>query len=206
MPAEFHQVEQNSEEWLRLRAGIPTASEFKKLLTSQGKPSTQIQDYAAVLAAELYAGKPLESWEGNQWTQRGHELEPEARASYEFIHDVEVVRVGFVTNYGAGCSPDSLVGDHGMLEIKCLSPWRHVQALAYWHKHRKCPPDYYPQTQGQLLVCEREWVDLRFHHPELPSLEIRIERAESYLDALLKQIAAVREQRDRLVEMLQEAA
>lgn len=195
-------IEQGTEEWHALRAGRPTASEFSKLVTGTGKPSTQIADYAAVLAAELFAGKPLDRWEGNSATERGSELEPIARASYEFDSGVEVVQVGFVTNFDAGCSPDGLVGDDGLTEYKCQLAKGHVQTLAYWHKHRKCPPAYYPQVQGQLLICEREWSDLNFYHPDLPPLVIRVTRDEPYMRELLKGIRAVNEQRDALTEVL----
>lgn len=202
MPLELHDCEQNSEEWYALRAGLATASEFSKLVTGTGKASTQLGDYAATLAAELYAGKPLERWEGNGATDRGHELEPVARANYEFDHDIEVVRVGFVTNFEAGCSPDGLVGSEGLHELKCQLAKGHVQTLAYWHKHRKCPPAYYPQCQGQLLICEREWDDLNFWHPDLPPLVIRVTRDEAYIRELMRGIKAVNEERDRFVAML----
>lgn len=203
---EFHDVEQGTDAWFALRAGTPTASEFDKLVTGTGKPSTQLSGYAATLAAELYAGRPLERWEGNHATARGHEIEPEARAAYEFLHDVQAVQVGFVTNHGAGCSPDSLIGDRGLLEIKSQMAKGHVETLAYYRKHQKAPPGYLPQVQGQLLVCERDWVDLSFYHPDLPGLIVRVERDEAYIRALLVGIRAVLAERDELVEMLRAAA
>ena len=205
MAMQIHECDQNSDDWYALRAGLPTASEFSKLVTGTGKVSTQLGDYAAVLAAEMFAGKPLERWEGNGATERGHELEPLARANYEFQHDVEIERVGFVTNFNAGCSPDGLVRDVGLTEFKCQLAKGHVQTLAYWHKHKKCPPTYYPQCQGQLLICEREWDDLNFYHPDLPPLVIRVARDEAYIRELLKGIKAVCEQRDELIEMLRAA-
>ena len=203
-------IEQGSEQWHALRAGIPTASEFDKLVTGTGKPSTQITGYAATLAAESYAGRPLDRWQGNAATERGHEFEPEARADYEFTNDVEAVQVGFITNYGAGCSPDSLIGDDGVLEIKCQLAKGYVETLAYWNKHKRCPPGYIPQTQGQLLICDRDWVDLLFYHPDPKlwecRLTIRMGRDEAYIRALLQGIKAVLAERDELVEMLRAAA
>lgn len=205
MAMQVHTLEQGTPEWYAIRAGRPTASEFSKLVSGTGKPSTQIGDYAATLAAELYAGKPLDRWEGNGATDRGHEMEPMARANYEFQHDVEVVQVGFVTNFDAGCSPDGFVGADGLTEYKCQLAKGHVQTLAYWRKHGRCPPAYYPQVQGQLLICEREWDDLNFFHPELPPLVIRVERDEAFIREILRGIRAVNEQRDALVEMLRAA-
>ena len=195
-------IEQGTEEWHALRAGRPTASEFSKLVTGTGKASTQLSDYAATLAAELYAGKPLERWEGNSATERGHEIEPLARANYEFQREVEIVQVGFVTNHGAGASPDGLVGAVGLVEIKSQQAKGHVQTLAYYRKNGRVPPSYLPQVQGQLLICDREWNDLMFYHPDLPGLTVRIERDEAYIRELLKGIGLVIEQRDELAEML----
>lgn len=203
---EIHNMEQGTEEWFAARYGIPSASEFSKLITGEGKPSTQMSDYAAMLAAERYAGSQLERWEGNQWTERGHELEDDARADYEFLRGVTVELTGFVTNHGAGCSPDGLVGDDGLHEIKCLSPHRHVSALAYHKKHGKVPASYIPQLQGQLWVCERQWNDITFYHPNLPGLTVRVERDESYIDKLAARVALCIEKRDEFISTLREAA
>jgi hypothetical protein len=202
----IHDCEQNSEAWYGLRAGLPTASEFPKIITGTGKASAQVSDYAAQLAAEMFAGRPLDRWEGNAATERGHEIEKIARANYEFERELTVDRPGFITNYGAGCSPDGLVGTDGIHEIKCQLAKNHVQTLAYYYKHRTCPPGYVPQVQGQLLICEREWNDLHFFHPDLPSVVIRIKRDEPYIAALRSGIKTVLAERDALVAMLRSAA
>jgi hypothetical protein len=199
-------VEQGTDEWFAARVGIPTASSFSRLVTGTGKASSQLSDYAAELAADMYAGKPLERWGGNEATERGHETEPQARYSYEFDNGVEVVKVGFIVNHGAGCSPDGLVGDDGLHEIKCQMAKGHVQTLAYYSKNKACPPGYLPQVYGQLLICEREWCDLSFFHPDLPGLTVRVVRDESYMAELLRGIKAVCEERDKLVEMIRSAA
>ena len=198
-------IEQGSEAWRVARAGMPTASEFKRMITSQGEPSKQMADYAAHLAAELYAGKPLDRWEGNQWTERGHEIEAEARAAYEFFSGVSVAQVGFITNHGAGCSPDGLAADH-LVEIKCLSAKVHVQTLAYHAKHGRCPPDYIPQARGQMLLCDKPVVNMYFYHPDLPPLCVAIERDETFETALLYQIKATLAERDRFVDIIRGAA
>ena len=71
------EVDQNSEDWHRARIGIPTASEFGKMLTGTGKPSTQVDDYAAQLAAEIYSGVPMKSFRGNV---NGGNLERQSQA------------------------------------------------------------------------------------------------------------------------------
>jgi len=198
----IHEIAQGSDEWFALRAGIPTASEFSKIVTSKGDLSKSISGYAATLAGEYYAGKPLDRWEGNQHTERGNELEPVARSNYEFDTDAEVQLIGFVTNFNAGCSPDALAGDVGLLEIKCPTAKVHVETHAYVAKHNKCPTTYVAQTQGQMLICEREWCDLMFYHPELPSLTIRQYRDEGFIRGLMVGISAVIAERDRFLEIL----
>ena len=154
-----HDVEQGSDAWRKLRAGVPSASCFDKIITSTGAESKQRAGYAKTLAAELYSGSPLDdAWTGNKWTERGKELEDEAVRWYEFDQDVKTERVGFVTtdDGSAGCSPDRFVGTHGLLEIKCLKSENHVDAIMYFRKHGAPPTDYIQQTQGQLMVTGRQ--------------------------------------------------
>lgn len=196
------QVKQGTDDWLLARVGLATASQFSLLITGTGKPSASLEGYAATLAADKYAGRPLERWTGNAATERGHELEPIARANYEFVHGVSVEQVGFITNFGAGCSPDGLVGADGLHEIKNQMPKGHVETLAYYSRHKSCPPGYMPQVQGQLLICEREWCDLDFFSEDLPTLTVRIGRDEDYIACLLEQIERVNEKRDEYLQML----
>lgn len=199
-----HNVEQGTPEWFALRAGKPTASEFSKLITSTGEPSKSMAGYAITLAGEMYAGKPLDAWEGNAYTERGKILEADARRAYAFLNDVEPETVGFVSNDAVqyGCSPDSLINREGILEIKCLKAENHIKAILYHKKHKKCPPDYVQQTQGQLFVCELPWCDLYFHHPDLPPLIIRQERDEAIIKSIADQIQNVINERDKILEEL----
>lgn len=199
-------VEQGTPEWDALRLSIPTASEFGRIITSEGKASTQIDTYAARLAADAFAGAAVDHWAGNRSTERGHELEDEARLAYEFLNDIEVTRIGFVMNSGAGASPDGLIGDDGLHEIKCLEAAAHVQAIAYWQKHRRCPSKYIPQVQGQMLICDRDWCDLTLFHPELPELTIRVRRDGAFLEKLAGRISTCIEKRDAYLEALRAAS
>lgn len=201
----IHDVVQNSDAWLELRRGIPTASSFAKLVTGTGKMSDSWQDYAAELAADAYAGKSLDAWEGNRWTERGHEMEPLAVAAYEFFRDAETEEAGFMVYQGAGASPDRLVGETGLLEIKSLSPKEHVKVLAYHDKHGKAPPKYYPQLQGEIRCCVRDWVDLAFFHPDLPLLVVRHDRDDGFISLLDEAIAKVCQRRDELLDVLSRA-
>jgi len=200
----IHNVEQGTPEWFALRAGMPTASEFSKIVTSVGEASKSMQGYAITLAGEMYAGKPLDVWEGNSHTERGKVLEEEASKMYAFLHDVEPAQVGFVTTDDAlsGCSPDRFIGDDGLTEIKCLKAENHIKAIMYYKKHKKCPPDYVQQTQGQMFICERAWCDLFFYHPDLPRLTIRVERDDKFINCLKDHIGKVIIERDRILSDL----
>lgn len=205
----IYDIEQGTPEWFQARAGIISASMADKLVTSTGAASKQMADYASQLAGELFAGMPLDTWKGNQWTERGHELEPQARGAYQIVTDYEVTQAGFITDdanvYGA--SPDGMIYDKegglaGLLEIKCLSAKKHVQALDYYDAKGKAPPTYIPQTQFQILVTGARWNDLMYYHPYLPSLVIRQHHIEKVTSTLKAQIIACQVERDRLVNIL----
>lgn len=199
-----HDVEQGTDEWLRLRAGLPTASEFSKLVTGTGKASTQVENYAHQLAAEAFAGEPLDRWEGNQWTERGHEMEDRARAWYEnTFPERAVTRVGFITDDLAGASPDSLVDDDGLLEIKCLKASNHVGVIMYYERMKKLKPDYVAQTQGQIKIAARDWCDILFWHPDLPALLLRQRPDEQFRTMLTAQLVKCIELRDNALKVMQ---
>jgi len=203
-----HEVEQRSDEWYALRAGMPTASEFSKIVTSKGEPSKSANGYAITLANELYAGRPVDAWEGNDFTERGRELEGEAIANYEFMFDADIETVGFVTDDASsmGCSPDGFVGTDGLIEIKCLKAENHTDAILYFQKHSRCLPKYVQQAQGQMLLTERKWCDLVFYHPILPQLVIRQTPDEAVINGLQEQLPLLRAERDRVLNALLEHA
>lgn len=168
---------QGTPEWHQARLGIPTASCFDKILTPTGKPSAQAEAYAHTLLAEILTGE-AQGWGGNGWTDRGKELEGEAREYYEFATGQPVEQVGFCLrdDRRVGCSPDGLVGDSGLIEIKCPAPHTHVKYLL----DGKAPTDYLAQIQGELYVTGREWCDFLSYHPEMPKLLVRVERNPAY--------------------------
>ena len=203
----IHDCEQRTEEWHRLRAGVPTASEFSKLVTSKGEPSKSMEKYAVTLAAEVMAGGPVDAWQGNAHTERGAILEPEAISLYEFVHGATVEPVGFVTSDCGrwGCSPDGLVGDDGMVEVKCLKAENHIEAVLYYEKNERPQTTYIQQTQGQMYICERQWCDLIFYHPVLPLLVIRETPILDVVAGLVTQLADVLQERDRIVAILKKS-
>lgn len=172
---------QRSPEWFQARLGVPSASSFGKVITPTGKPSTQVDGYLNKLVAEILTGK-TDGQEASEAMQRGTELEPEARSYYELIAG-PVEEIGFcIHNDGFGCSPDGLVGDEGLIEIKC--PLSHTQVEYLLLSDGKIPSIYYPQVQGQLLVMDRKWCDFLSYHPDMKPLLVRVERDEAYISKL----------------------
>lgn len=177
-------MEQGSVEWSLVRMGIPTASNFDRILTPTGKPSAQAADYLRDLIAERMLGAPIDAPK-TAWMQRGNELEGEAICFYEFERDVAIERVGFLMDDAGtrGASPDGMVGDDGLVEIKCPSPSVHVGYLL----GRGVDKAYFSQIQGQLLVSGRAWTDIVSYHPlvhRLPPAIVRVERDEDYIAKL----------------------
>lgn len=166
----YHDIQQNSEEWFALRTGKFTASTFKDLFMS--KTTQGYQDAIYKVAFERLTNESPESYT-NEWMQRGTLLEPEARAWYEFEKDVKVLNGGFFEyNDWIGASPDGLVGEDGLLEIKCPK----YSTLMNYLINKELPKNYYYQVHGQMLATDRQWCDFIAYHPKLPRLVLRIER------------------------------
>lgn len=201
-------VQQGTPEWHSLRAGKPTASELSRVITSDGARSKSFSGYAMTLAGEVFAGKPLDGFDGNGWTDRGKEMEPEAISWYEFTQDVKLEKIGFVTDDAEthGCSPDSWVGDEGLVEIKCLKAENHIKTILYWQKHGKCPPDYVAQVQAQLMICERKWAHLLFYNADIKPLIIPVQPIPAIQDALRQEIPALLKERDEILAALRKHA
>ena len=176
---------QGTPEWLNARLGVATASCFEKVLTPAGKPSSQADAYANQLIAEWLCGEPEETFK-SPWMERGNELEPEARAFYSMETGLTVKQAGFCLRDDGlvGCSPDGLIGDEGLQEIKCPAPPTHVGYLI----SGDVPKKYIPQIQGQLYVTGAQWCDFLSYHPVMPPVLIRIGRDETYIAALEKEI------------------
>lgn len=183
----IHDVHQGTTEWLQIRAGIPTASSFDKIITKSGKPSAQAEQYLYRLLAERMIGRNIVE-HVSYWMDRGNQMEAEAISYYEGIRDLDTVRVGFVTNDECtiGASPDRLVGGDGLLEVKCPAEHTHVAYML----NRSVDEKYYPQIQGQLWVSGRAWVDILSYHPEMPPALIRVERDEKFITALAAAVTA----------------
>jgi hypothetical protein len=200
-------VEQGSPEWFMARSGIPTASNFDRILTpKQRKYASGAGAYRDELLAEWLLGMPLDHGT-TAWMDRGTILEPEARRWYTFQTGREVAEVGFVLRDDGmvGGSPDGFVGDDGGVEIKCPGPAKQVPYLL-----GEASTDHTGQIQGLLMLTGRQWWDLVIYNPVLPSVVMRVERDEAYIAdlaaALDRFVRELREGRDRLAEYRVEVA
>ena len=174
------EFEQGTEEWLNARLGIPTASNFSKILTASGKRSAQLEGYVNQLVSEKLTSEPAFKFTSDA-IERGIELEPHARLSYihETGRNVDLIGLCLLDDIDAGASPDGLVED-GLIEIKC--PLGHT--MIDYLDNPGLPGNYKPQVQGQLWVTGREWCDFYAWHPDMISMLIRVERDEEYISLL----------------------
>ena len=191
--------EQGSEAWLRSRLGKISASRVDSILTPTGKPSAQADKYINELIAQRLSGEVPETYT-NAHMERGNELEPSARALYEFINDCTVDLAGFCLHpiLPAGFSPDGFVSDAGGLEIKCCAPHTHVEYL----RKGKVPTKYIPQIQMALWISGREWWDFMSYHPKIEPLIVRVERDEEYIEKLQQEVTKAAKLIDKEVERL----
>ena len=172
---------QGSDEWKQARLGIPTASQFSRIITPKTlKPSSSAEGYIYQLVAEYMLGEPLDD-EASDFMLRGTALEEEAVRWYEFERMEETTEVGFILrdDRRVGCSPDRLVGEPGGLEVKCPSPAVHIGYL-----DGNVSEKYRCQVQGGLWISGRQWWDVLSYHPLLPKSLIRVERDEKFIAAL----------------------
>ena len=195
MSVEVFDCEQNSEEWYRVRLGIPTASAFADVL-AKGEGKTR-RSYMLKLAGEVLTGEPTERFT-TPAMERGHAMENEARSMYAFMHDADLTRVGFLRNGDKGCSPDSLIGTNGGVEIKTKRSDLLIDAIL----KDKFPSEHVAQCQGFLWVAEREWVDLVCYWPRLPLFVKRAYRDAAYIGDLARAVAAFNEELAETVERI----
>jgi YqaJ-like viral recombinase domain len=191
-------VVQGSEEWLRLRLGKPTASEFSRILTpAKLELAAGRKTYAIELLTEMILDGPLDGVTTPAMLH-GKDWEPKARAAYEMQEGVDVEDVGFCTTEDGrvGASPDAFVGEDGSLEIKCPEkPEVHVRYLLN--------PDYFKsehnaQVQGQLYVTGRKWTDLVSYFMGIPMVKIRIEPDARFQAALASALETFLKELDEL--------
>lgn len=163
-------VEQGTPEWRALRAGKVTSARIADLLSKRkdGKEAAGRINYRAQIVAEILLGYPMESEWMSPEMKWGVENEPFARAAYECATENMVTEAGFVihpTIERAGCSPDGLLPNNGMLEIKCPNTSTHLS----WILAGTVPTEHQPQMQWQMACTGAEWNDFVSYDPRLPS-------------------------------------
>lgn len=161
-------VEQGSDEWRKARLGCVTASRVADLLlkTKAGKYSAKRNDYLVELVCERLTGEDIPVFE-NFEMRWGLEKEPDAADLYGFTRDVEPMKVGLVKHpeiERALASPDRLIGDEGMIEIKCPKSTTHVNYMMT----EEVPPEYQLQVFWQLACTGRSWCDFVSFDPRMP--------------------------------------
>jgi hypothetical protein len=186
MTIEVFDCEQGSPEWFRCRMGIPTASEFKTIVAvrKDAREKTTRMTYMRKLAAEIIRAEPMEAGYTNAHMERGNEQEDEARDMYAFITGSDPHRVGFVRNGNKGCSPDSLIGKKGGLEIK--SALSHIQLERL--QNNVLPAEFRHQIQGGLWVTEREWWDFVSYCPKMRLFHLRVQRDETEIKIIAEAV------------------
>ena len=178
---------QGTEEWLKARLGVPSASNFSKVVTTKGQRSTSFMGYVNALIAEKLTGDPTYV-KITEPMERGTSLEDEARAMYQLINDIDVRQVDFIKhpNMEVGCSPDGLIDvkcDRGLiggLEIKCPLQGTHVEYL----RAGKVPSKYMLQVQGCMFVTGRGYWDFMSYHPKMKPLIVRTYRDDDLINEL----------------------
>lgn len=195
MPPRIIDCEQGTPEWFQARAGIPTASEFSTVM-AKGEGKTR-RTYMLKLAGEIITGEPTESYT-NAHMERGKAMEAEARDYYEFLTDAEMEPVGFIVNDAvrAGYSPDCLVGENGLVEIKTQLPHLLIETIL----KDKFPASHVAQCQGGLLIAEREWIDIVCYWPGMPKFVKRAYRDEPYIATISEEVKRFN---DELLEVVE---
>lgn len=170
--------EQGTLEWFNERLGKVTASRVADVIakTKTGWGSSRA-NYAAQLVAERLTGKVTDSYR-NAAMDWGIMTEPDARVAYEFLTDATVEQVGFVphpTIAMSGASPDGLIGNDGLVEIKCPNTATHIEALL----GQSVPGKYITQMQWQMACTGRKWCDFVSFDSRMPeSMRLFVKRIE----------------------------
>jgi putative phage-type endonuclease len=201
-------MDQGTEEWFTIRIGKVTASRVADVIakTKTGYSASR-DNYMAQLICERLTGLKGESFT-NAAMQHGTDTEPLARAAYEAFKDVLVDEVGFVphpTIEMAGASPDGLVGEDGLLEIKCPNTATHIETLI----SKVVPGKYNTQMQFQMACTGRQWCDFVSFDNRLPEMfqlfVTRVPRDEVFIRLIESEIVQfIAELDDKINKLMKE--
>jgi putative phage-type endonuclease len=200
-------IEQGTVDWHLQRLGKVTASRVSDVL-SKGKSgeSASRKNYRTELLVQRLTGLPGESFT-NPAMEWGTAKEPLARIAYEAEKGAFVNQVAFIDHPSIaqfGCSPDGLVAEDGLIEIKCPNSTTHVDYLA----DNKPPAKYIPQMQCQMAVTGRQWCDFVSFDPRLPDdlqlFVVRLERDQEYIEAMEAEVKKFLSEVDEMFAKLKE--
>lgn len=186
MPNIITGIEQGSSEWHSLRAGIVTMSNAKLFEVNgkcEGGLGAGAITYMHELIAETFTGE-AEGFAGNAHTERGHADEVTAKELYTGGQGHECYDATIILNHGCGYSPDWVVGEEGLLEVKSKLGKFQVPILL----GKEVPAEHMPQLQGGLWVSEREWIDFISYSSGMRMFEKRVYRDEKYISNLAAKI------------------
>jgi len=199
-------IEQGTAEWFSMRLGKVTATRVADV-TAKGKGSAEaagVRNYRAQIVCERLTGTVEETYI-NAAMQRGTDLEPLARECYEFLKGVTVEQVAFVdhpTIANAGSSPDGLVGEDGLVEIKCPNTATHIEYLL----NGEPPPAYQKQMLWQMACTGRKWVDFVSYDPRLPEelqlFVVRFYRDETAIAEMEAAVIAFNQSVEKMIQDL----
>jgi len=181
----IHTMPQGTDEWRAVKCGKISASSMADVLASRrnGGESKTRKTYMLRLLAERLSGIPQETYQ-NGAMQWGVENEPFARQAYEMDKLLYSTQIGFYqTSDFTGCSPDGLIDDDGLIEIKCPYTSTHLQYIL----DNKAPCEYYAQVQAQMWITGRQWCDFVSYDPRVlvrPYWCIRVPRDEDKIRAI----------------------
>ena len=205
-------IEQGTPEWFAQRLGKVTASRVSDIIakTKTGVAASR-GNYLAQLVAERLTGQTADSFKSGAM-QHGTETEPQARMAYEAETGLMVTEVAMIqhgTIEMAGASPDGLVGEDGLVEIKCPNTSTHIATLMA----NKAPSQYIPQMQWQMACTGRAWCDFVSFDPRMPEdMQLFIKRVPrdnaliaEYEAEVVKFLAEVQDTVDKLVALRRSA-
>lgn len=190
-------MEQRTDEWFQARLGKVTASKVSDVMakTKSGYAASR-DNYMAQLVVERMTNKQAEAFT-NAAMEWGTQQEPFARAAYEIKTGVVVEEVGFIDHpliKMAGASPDGLVGNEGLVEIKCPNTATHIETLLT----QTVPSKYYAQMQWQMACTSRDWCDFVSYDPRMP------EKAQLFVTRVMRDPETIAEMESEVKKFLVE--
>lgn len=203
-PKYRYDIEQNTDEWFAekvKRIGASNANELLMAKTTKG-----YQDLVDRLIEEHTTGEKTESktFQGNYYTERGHEFEPIAREDYELRTLTAVKLIGIIIlDDFISCSPDGLIGDNGLHQIKCpifktqrkyLKIVKANEGLTHNDLLQKIDKGYYKQCQYELYVSGREYNVWTSYHPYLDPIDLTLTRDDTLISEIKQRIEEIKEE------------